>query len=290
MFFGRSPEPISAASSPDARLRPSVIKIGPFFQSMWPVAYRRDRRSSWFCSPRSPDLRPRYHRLADVPGVARGDPRSSVKSVLGRESARAAGNQRTPHRRPACLLRQGGAVTRWRKAAPSTPAPYRKSPRTAEQDSNRRSLSRRSRPLFGRDSWGIPGQSNGGSLKKALFLLGGPRVRILLPPALSYVRTRLPRSVGRLASTCGYHCPLGGSGLPGENGQTTQQAPFRTTIAFYFKRRPTLRAGRFHVLPADWPQFSVQARNCLARPRAGDAWRCPLPGAPLIRRTAPKAR
>jgi len=106
-------------------------------------------------------------------------------------------------------------VTRWRKAAPSTPAPYRKSPRTAEQDSNRRSLSRRSRPLFGRDSWGIPGQSNGGSLKKALFLLGGPRVRILLPPALSHVRTRLPRSVGRLASTCGYHCPLGGSGLPG---------------------------------------------------------------------------
>jgi hypothetical protein len=41
----------------------------------------------------------------------------------------------------------------------------------------------------------------------------GPRVRIRLPPALSHVRTRLPRSVGRLASTCGYHCPLGGSGL-----------------------------------------------------------------------------
>ena len=34
-------------------------------------------------------------------------------------------------------------------------------------------MSRGSRPLFGRDSWGIPGQSNGGSLKKALFLLGG---------------------------------------------------------------------------------------------------------------------
>src|ERR1700737_2241272 len=42
-----------------------------------------------------------------------------------------------------------------------------------------------------------------------------PEVRIHLPPALSHVRTRLPRSVGRLASTCGYHCPLGGSGLPG---------------------------------------------------------------------------
>jgi hypothetical protein len=42
---------------------------------------------------------------------------------------------------------------------------------------------------------------------------GGPKVRIHLPPALSHVRTRLPRSVGRLASTCGYHCPLGGSGL-----------------------------------------------------------------------------
>ena len=41
----------------------------------------------------------------------------------------------------------------------------------------------------------------------------GPMVRIRLPPALSHVRTRLPRSVGRLASTCGYHCPLGGSGL-----------------------------------------------------------------------------
>src|SRR5580700_5465565 len=42
-----------------------------------------------------------------------------------------------------------------------------------------------------------------------------PEVRIHLPPALSHVRTRLPRSVGRLASTCGYHCPLGGSGLSG---------------------------------------------------------------------------
>src|SRR6202011_3963020 len=41
---------------------------------------------------------------------------------------------------------------------------------------------------------------------------GGPRVRISFAPALSHVRTRLPRSVGRLASTCGYHCPLGGSG------------------------------------------------------------------------------
>ena len=48
-----------------------------------------------------------------------------------------------------------------------------------------------------------------------LTVAGGPRVRIHLPPALSHVRTRLPRSVGRLASTCGYHCPLGGSGLPG---------------------------------------------------------------------------
>src|ERR1700720_3868290 len=47
------------------------------------------------------------------------------------------------------------------------------------------------------------------------FVAPGPRVRIRLPPALSHVRTRLPRSVGRLASTCGYHCPLGGSGLPG---------------------------------------------------------------------------
>jgi hypothetical protein len=55
--------------------------------------------------------------------------------------------------------------------------------------SNRWSLSRRSRPLFGRDSWGIPGQSNGGSFKKALFLLGGPRVRILLPPGESPLRT-----------------------------------------------------------------------------------------------------
>src|SRR5580704_3504388 len=42
------------------------------------------------------------------------------------------------------------------------------------------------------------------------------RVRSRLPPpALSHVRTRLPRRVGRLASTCGYHCPLGGSGLSG---------------------------------------------------------------------------
>jgi len=150
---------------------------------------------------------------ADHRGSVRLDPRIFARDIIGSptfqvlrgvirdrawspssvgESARAAGNQRMPHRRPACLLRQGGAVTRWRKAAPSTPAPYRKSPRTAEQDSNRRSLSRRSRPLFGRDSWGIPGQSNGGSLKKALFLLGGPRVRILLPPAASPLRTWLP--------------------------------------------------------------------------------------------------
>src|SRR3984893_18558391 len=119
IFFGRSPEPISAASSPDARLRPSVIKVGPLFQSVWPVAYRRDRRSSWFCSPRSPDLRPRYHRLADIPGVARGDPRSSVKSVLGRgerqsrwESADATPTSRvlTPSRRGRDSLAEGSTV------------------------------------------------------------------------------------------------------------------------------------------------------------------------------------
>ena len=54
-----------------------------------------------------------------------------------------------------------------------------------------------------------------GSLPKRCCAYVGPKVRIRLPPALSYGRTRLPRSVGRLASTCGYHCPLGGSGLPG---------------------------------------------------------------------------
>ena len=77
-----------------------------------------------------------------------------------------------PHRRPACLLRQGGAVTRWRKAAPSTPAPYRKSPRTAEQDSNRRYLSRRSRPLW-KGQLGNSRTVERGQSQKSVVPLGG---------------------------------------------------------------------------------------------------------------------
>ena len=73
-------------------------------------------------------------------------------------------------------------------------------------------------PRIGRNGLrpiGLPAPSNSMSRSEFLVINVGLRVRIRLPPALSHVRTRLPRSVGRLASTCGYHCPLGGSGLPG---------------------------------------------------------------------------
>ena len=51
------------------------------------------------------------------------------------------------------------------------------------------------------------------------------------------------------------------------------------------------RVGRAEAQTHGGPvSITFQARNCPARPRVGDAWRCPLPETPLIRRTAPKAR
>src|ERR1700719_4424605 len=79
MFLGRSPRPTSAPSTPNARLRPSVIEVGPFRRGA-PLRILVTAAGAARLDP--PGLRRRFHRLADISGVVRDDLRSSVTACI----------------------------------------------------------------------------------------------------------------------------------------------------------------------------------------------------------------
>src|ERR1700720_3447662 len=81
MFLGRSPRPTSAPSTPNARLRPSVIEVGPFRRGApLRIVVTADHGGAARLDP--PGLRRRFQRLADLFGVVRGDLPSSVTACI----------------------------------------------------------------------------------------------------------------------------------------------------------------------------------------------------------------
>src|SRR6202030_3970341 len=81
MFLGRSPRPTSAPSTLNARLRPTVIEVGPFRRGA-PLRILVTANKAGAVPLDPPGPRRRFHRLAYISGVVRDDLRSSVTACI----------------------------------------------------------------------------------------------------------------------------------------------------------------------------------------------------------------